>query len=178
MRRGMRPSVRMIVCAVLTIVATAAPLWAQESMQAADTVKAIRELTGEVRSLRVAIERTAESQLQGQILGLYLSLQQNRVTHATSRLDAVRRELDTITTNARELTQNAAALDTALSQEADPAKRQQLEQQIRDQKVELERMAAQEQQLRAREGEADQATQTEEARWTELISRLEQLLKK
>jgi hypothetical protein len=147
-------------------------------MQAADTVKAIRELTGEVRSLRVAIERTAESQLQGQILGLYLSLQQNRVTHATSRLDAVRRELDTITTNARELTQNAAALDTALSQEADPAKRQQLEQQIRDQKVELERMAAQEQQLRAREGEADQATQTEEARWTELISRLEQLLKK
>ncbi len=178
MRSGNCPSVRMIVCAVLTLFATAAPLWAQESTQAADTAKAIRELTGEVRSLRAVIERTAESQLQGQILGLYLSLQQNRVTHATTRLDAVRRELETITTNGHELTQNAAALETALSQEADPAKRQQLEQQVRDQKAELERMAAQEQQIRAREAEADQESQAEEARWTELISRLEQLLKK
>jgi hypothetical protein len=178
MRRGMCPSVRMIVCAVLTTFTTVAPLWAQESMQPADTAKAIRELTGEVRSLRAAIERTAETQLQGQILGLYLSLQQNRVTHATSRLDDVRRELDTITTNARELTQNAAAMEATLSQEADAGKRQQLEQQLRDQKAELERMAAQEQQMRAREAEADQATQAEEARWTELISRLEQLLKK
>jgi hypothetical protein len=39
-------------------------------------------------------------------------------------------------------------------------------------------MAAQEQQIRAREAEADQESQAEEARWTELISRLEQLLKK
>src|SRR5437762_7337938 len=76
---------------------------AQESAQGGDTAKAVRELTGEIRSLRAAIERTSESQLQRQILGLYLSLQQNRVGQATARLDAVRRELEGLTNHDREL---------------------------------------------------------------------------
>jgi hypothetical protein len=175
MRSRICSSVRIATSTMLVAIAAAVPLSAQDS---GETARAIKELTVEVRSLRTVIERTSESQLQGQILGLYLTLQQNRVTQATARLDNVRRELEAIGNTARELTQNTTAMDVALTQETDPAKRQQLEMQVRDQKQELERMAAQEQQIRAREAEADQASQTEAARWSDLIGRLEQLLKK
>ena len=171
-------AIRTGVSVALAVVVSAVAVSAQDAAPAGDTAKAIKELTGEIRNLRTAIEHTAESQLQEQILGLYLNLQQNRVTHATTRLDAVRRELDALENSARELTQNAAFMEAALPQETDPTRRRQLEQQLRDQKQELERMAAQEEQVKAREAEANQASQTEEARWTELISRLEQLLKK
>jgi hypothetical protein len=155
----------------------AAPLRAQ-STQANDSAAAIRELTAEVRTLRLAIERTSQSQLQSQVLGLYLNVQQNRVADATTRLDGFRRELDGLTNAERELAQNAAANDIALTQETDPAKRREFEMQQRSMKQDAERVAAQLQQVRTREAEAYQAEQSEEARWTELVSRLEQLLKK
>jgi len=160
------------------IVLGIASVSAQETSQTGETAKAIKELTGEVRSLRAVIERTSESQLQGQILGLYLNLQQNRVVQANSRLDIVRRELEGLGNRAREITQQAASIEAALPQETDPVKRRQLEDEQKGNKMESERNAAQEQQVRSREAEAYQTAQTEEARWTELISRLEQLLKK
>jgi flagellar biosynthesis GTPase FlhF len=178
MRSRIFSSVRIALSATLIALACDLPVGAQDPAQGGDTAKAIRELTGEVRSLRAAIEHTSETQLQGQILGLYLSLQQNRVSQAIARLDNVRRELEALGNGARELTQNAAAMEAALAQETDPAQRKAIEEQLRAQKQELERMTAQEQQVRAREAEADQSSQTEEARWTDLISRLEQLLKK
>ena len=83
------------------IVLGIASVSAQETSQTGETAKAIKELTGEVRSLRAVIERTSESQLQGQILGLYLNLQQNRVVQANSRLDIVSRELEGLGNRAR-----------------------------------------------------------------------------
>jgi hypothetical protein len=139
---------------------------------------AIRELTTEVRGLRVAVERTSASQVQGQILGMYLNVQQSRVAQAMNRLDVVRRELEQITMQAQETAQNMSALEMRLPQETDPAHRTEVEMQLRAMKQESESLAAREQQVRAREAEASQSQQTEEQRWTELIGRLEQLLKK
>jgi hypothetical protein len=178
MRSRFCSTVRITVSVALVAIAAVALVAAQDPIQSSDTAKAIKELTGEIRTLRTAIERSGEGQLQGQILGLYLSLQQNRVAQANSRLDGVRRELESLANNARDFAQAAAEMDAALSQESDPARRRALEQELRNQKQHLERTAAQEQQTRARETEAYQAAQTEEQRWTELISRLEQLLKK
>jgi hypothetical protein len=53
-----------------------------------------------------------------------------------------------------------------------------LEDVSRNLKVEQQRFASQEQQIRSREGELSQAMQVEESRWSELISRLEQAIKK
>jgi hypothetical protein len=164
--------------ATLVVIAGVVSVSAQESVQSGDTAKAIKELTGEIRTLRTAIERTAESQLQSQVLGLYLNLQQNRFAQANARLDGLRRELDGLTNNERDFAQAAAAQDLMLTQETDPVKRRAIEQEQRGTKMASERVAAQLQQVRAREAEAYQTAQTEEARWTELISRLEQLLKK
>jgi hypothetical protein len=162
----------------LAVMAGAVSVHAQESAQGPETVRAIKELTGEIRSLRTAIEHGAESQLQGQILGLYLNLQQNRVTQATARLDEVRRELEGVMARAREMAQEATSLEARLAEETDATKRRDIERAQVGTKQESERAAAQEQRVRNRETEVYQALQTEEARWTELISRLEQLLKK
>lgn len=177
MGSGVCSSVRIVLSAALVTIA-AAPVFAQEPAPSGDIVKAIKELTGEVRSLRAAIERTSENQLQSQVLGLYLNLQLSRVSQATERLEGFRRELDGLTNAERENAQNAAANDLALTQETDPAKRREFEAAVRAMKQEGERVAAQLQQVRNREAEAYQAEQAEEARWTELIAKLEQLLKK
>jgi hypothetical protein len=178
MRSRFRSIARIMTSAILVAIAGVTSVAAQDSIQSGDTAKAIKELTSEIRTLRTAIERTSESQLQSQVLGLYLNLQQNRVIQATARLDGVRRELEGLTNNEREIAQNAAATDLALTQETDPAKRREFEQAQRAMRQEAERVAVQLQQVRSRETEAYQAAQTEEARWTDLISRLEQLLKK
>jgi hypothetical protein len=178
MRTCIGRTVRTAASVVLAIVVGGASPGAQEASQAGDTAKAIKELTAEIRTLRATIERTSESQLQGQILGLYLSLQQNRVTQATARLDAVRREVEGVSNQARATADQVAEMDAALLQETDPVKRRVFEQQQRDFKQQAAQVAAMEEQVKAREAEAYQAAQTEEQRWTELIGRLEQLLKK
>jgi putative cell wall-binding protein len=178
MRSRIWLSLRIVLSAAMMAIAGDSAVSAQDSAQSGDAAKAIRELTGEIRSLRTAIERTAENQLQSQVLGLYLNLQQNRVAQATARLDGARRELEGLTNNEREIAQNTAASDLALTQETDPAKRREFEVALRAMKQDAERVAAQLQQVRTREAEAYQAEQAEEARWTELIGRLEQLLKK
>ncbi len=172
------PKVRTAASVAIALVLGVASAFAQEASQAGDTAKALKELTTEIRTLRTTIERTSESQLQGQILGLYLSLQQNRVTQATARLDAVRREVEGVTNQARATAEQVAEMEAALLQETDPAKRRVFEQQQRDVKQQAAQITAMEQQVRARESDAYQASQAEEQRWNELIARLEQLLKK
>jgi hypothetical protein len=155
-----------------------ASAYAQDTNRNGDTVQAIRELTAEVRSLRAAVERAAQTQVQQQVLGLYLTLQQGRVTQATMRLDTVRRELEGVTSRADELAAEAARLEEQLIVETAADKRRELEAAGAATKQETRRIKAQEQQIRNRESEAFQAAQTEETRWAELASQLEQLLKK
>ena len=112
------------------------------------------------------------------MLGLYLTLQQSRVTQATMRLDTARRELEGVTVRADELAGPAASIDEQLIVETAPDERRQLEAAGAATKQETQRIKAQEQQIRNLESEAFQATQTEETRWAELASQLEQLLTK
>ncbi len=169
----------ILVAVVIGAIVTAASVRGQAPASSSDeTARAIRELTGEVRGLRAALEKTSSTQLQGSILGMYLNVQQNRVAQASNRLDAIRRDLDGITARARELAQQSANTDAQLPQTTDPEERKQLELAQRASKQEWEQLAPLEQQARARETEAYQLQQAEEQRWTELIARLEQLLKK
>jgi hypothetical protein len=155
-----------------------ASAYAQDTNRNGDTVQAIRELTAEVRSLRAAVERAAQTQVQQQVLELYLTLQQGRVTQATMRLDTVRRELEGVTSRVDELAAEAARLEEQLIVETAADKRRELEAAGAATKQETRRIKAQEQQIRNRESEAFQSAQTEETRWAELASQLEQLLKK
>lgn len=143
-----------------------------------DTARALQELTAEIRALRSTVAQSAENQLQGQLLGLSLTLQQTRLVQAVSRMDAVRRELEIVVNRGRDAAQGAADDEALLTRESDPERRRKLELSYRQVKREVERLAAEEQQIRSREAEVYQALQTEEARWNDLVARLEQLLKK
>lgn len=135
-------------------------------------------VTAELRQLRMAVDELARSQTQAQALGVYLSAQQSRLLHVAGRLDAARRELEAVTLQSRQIAAELTNTDDAAQRSTKPETRQQLEMQSRIFKNELERVAAQLQQVQAREAELAQQMHAEEARWTDLIARLEQLVKK
>src|SRR6059036_40733 len=60
----------------------------------AESAQVLKELLAEVRGLRAVIEQYANAQLQAQAVGQLLTLQQQRVSEVTARLDSARKELD------------------------------------------------------------------------------------
>lgn len=135
-------------------------------------------LVGEMRQLRVAVEDSSKSQTQIQALAVYLAAEQSRMVQLSNRLDAARAEVPLAAQHARE---TAAALANAQSEGArmtDANVRHEIEAELPAFKRRADEAAAAEQAARTREGEFRAAIQTEEAHWTDLIQRLEALVKK
>jgi len=139
---------------------------------------ALRDLTAEMRRLRVAVEQAARAQAQTQALGVYLSVEQGRIVQVATRLESARRELEDLQAASRRLAADLASLESMLSREPDPESRRAIEMRQRATKQELDEMSLRDQQIRSREAEATQALQLEESRWGDLISRLEEIIKK
>lgn len=163
--------------ATILAVGCAAAVLAQERNAVPDASGSLAALTAELRQLRLAVEESARSQVQTQALGVYLSVQQSRLLQVATRLDAARKELDTATVRSREIATQLTNIDDALPRATEP-RRVELEEANRQLKAEHASVGMQEQQARSREGELSQALQLEEARWSDLISRLEQLIKR
>jgi len=163
--------------AVLTISCAVVAL-AQGRGDGTDAGGSMTALTSEVRQLRIAVEESARSQTQTQALGVYLSVQQSRILQVATRLDSARKDLEAATVRSREITSQLADVDDQLRQVTDPERRTHLEEVNRALKREQGTVGLQEQQARTRENELFQALQLEDSRWTDLISRLEQLIKK
>jgi chromosome segregation ATPase len=134
-------------------------------------------VTTELRQLRAAIEQLARSQTQTQALGVYLSAQQNRLLQVSTRLDAVRKDLDAAALRGQSLQVQVANLADEAPR-AVQSQRAQLEDALLVLRAEQRSVDAEVQQARSRESELAQQLQQEEARWSELISRLEQLMTK
>jgi DNA repair exonuclease SbcCD ATPase subunit len=135
-------------------------------------------LTSEVRQLRVAVEESTRSQTQTQALAVYLSVQQSRILAIATRLDEARKELDSAATRSREVASELESIRTDLLRVTEPQRHAALEDLDKQLKGEQQRAVFQEQQARIRQNELSQALQIEETRWTDLISRLEQLIKR
>jgi len=135
-------------------------------------------LTTEVRQLRLAVEDSIRSQTQTQALGVYLSAQQSRIVQVASRLDVVRSELAGVSLASGSMATRLASNEDRLSQVTDPKERLALEDQSRAMTLEQKTLSLHEQQARNRESELSQALQLENDRWADLISRLEQLIKR
>jgi len=132
-------------------------------------------LTSEVRELRLAVQQLAQTQSQTQAMGVYLSAQQSRVLQVSSQLDSVRKDLDAAAGRSSELASKLVDFEAQLPRVSDPAERNAIQDASRAMKREHALASAQEQQARSRELELSQALQTEESRWSALISRLEAL---
>jgi hypothetical protein len=151
---------------------------AQGRSEGTDAAASLAPLTSELRQLRVAVEAMARSQTQTQALGVYLSVQQSRILQLTTRLDAARKDIEVAVTRSQEITFRLANANDDLPRVTEPKRRTEVEDYIRQLKHEQEKVGVEEQQARARESELSQALHLEESRWTELISRLEQLTKR
>jgi len=132
-------------------------------------------LTAEVRQLRLAVQQFAQTQSQTQALGVYLSVQQTRLLQVSSQLESARLELDGVARQSNEVTGKLAELEEELPRLSDLTKRTAVEEAIREMRREQQLATAREQQLRSRELELSQTMQTEESRWSSLLTRLESL---
>ena len=163
--------------AAVAIALCGAAVTAQERNGQAD-LGSLAALTAEVRQLRLAVEESTRSQTQTQALGVYLSAEQSRLVQVAARLDAARKELDTVTLRSKQLATEISRIGETLLRETNPEIRKQLEAVSRDLKQELENIGPQEQLARSREADLSQMMQSENTRWNELISALEQMIKK
>ena len=134
-------------------------------------------VASEVRQLRAALEESTRTQTQTQALSMHLSAQQARLLQASGRLDAARRELDRVTTLWRNESLDVKTTEEQL-RNAHPDMRGQMQELMRVVQLAFTKVAAELEQAQSRELEASQSLQTEEARWDDLINRLEQLVKK
>ena len=144
----------------------------------AESVKALRELVAEVRSLRAAIEQYANTQIQAQSVGELLSVQQRRVADVISRLDVARREIDANSAETRRMSTHVANIEESLRRVGDAKQRAQLEMERDAIQQELEQRSSQEQTARTRETELSNTLAVEEAKWNDLVDRMNQWLKR
>ena len=162
--------------ALVLAAGSAAVVLAQEKNDAPNG--SLAALTAEIRQLRVAVEESTRSQTQTQALGVYLSVQQSRILQAATRLESARKELDAVSLRSREIASQLENFQGEILRVTEPQRRAQLEDANQQLKFEQRHVVEQEQQARAREAELSLALQVEESRWTDLITRLEQLIRR
>jgi len=170
---------RRLACGVVAalVVTSAMTVMAQNRADLSDS-GSLAALVAEVRQLRLAVEEATRRQTETQALGVYLSAQQTRLVQMAARADTARRELDAAILRLGEIEGNLAEIADALQRVTDPGERRTLEQVSRDLKIEQDRVVVRQQQAQNRDSEVSQLLQVEDARWTELVSRLEQLMKR
>ena len=135
-------------------------------------------LTAEVRLLRLAVEKSTQTQAQIQAMAVYLSAQQSRLLQVSARADAVRKDLETAVRERSQLADMVSEAERALAGPPPTAPNgkpipDMRQAELADMKRGLARVAAVEAEMRGRESEAAAAVQSELNRWSEMIARLE-----
>jgi archaellum component FlaC len=128
-----------------------------------------------VHLLRVALERSASIAPRIQIAVERLKLQQEQVARASHELSDLRDRLDHMRSELPRMQQRLQTLETAESQENDPAKRREIGDELKAFKLATEQSEKSFEQLQTREGELAGHLQSEQSRLTELNDRLDQI---
>jgi hypothetical protein len=114
------------------ILALAVPAFAQSG--AGDTIAA---LLVEVRQLRIAMERSATTTPQVQLLGARLSVQNERLARVERDHDNAKRELDDLSAALVQTAMQADNLDNRAAVEANPERQRQMLQEQADAKAQV-----------------------------------------
>ena len=171
-RRG-----HVIVTTALLAVAAAGVVWAQGTAQATST-GTLAALTEEVRQLRLAVQASSGTQTQIQATTVYLSAEQSRMTQLSAKLDKVQTDLRARISANQATATRLKEFQSQLATATDQAARNELTVLIKETTREGDHGLDEETQLRTRESELVTMLQTEEARWQDLLARLDTLVKK
>jgi uncharacterized coiled-coil protein SlyX len=165
----------VLVPLAMLFAAGSAIAWAQAR---SDEPGSMTALIAEVRQLRLAVEESSRQQAQIQGLSVYLSAQQSRLTQIGAQLDAVRNELANATARAQEVANLLSGAQTEATRASTAEEREQATEMARMFKKQAAEAAERERQIRERELALAQTLQNEEGRWVELVTRLEQSVKR
>jgi chromosome segregation ATPase len=157
----------LTVAAAFTVGASTQP--------AATTVDPLAALLAEVHALRVAMEQQASIGPRVQLTLARLTIEEQRVSHLVAELSGVRQQVSGTELGMKRVSDELADVEQRLVTEADPVKRRELEAGKRGAQFQIRQFAAQLEQVRAHENDAAQALASEQARWVELNSRLDEL---
>jgi hypothetical protein len=171
----MKMHLKHIVVFGVVLTCAGGALWAQTKTEEAGG--SLAALTAEVRQLRLAVEDGTKRQAEVQALGVSLSAQQSRMVQLNARIDAARAELASAEQRAK---QSAFFVQNAQKDMAstDPQDRTQAAEMLPLFKQQADEAAAAIDRLRGRESDLEQAMRIEEQRWSDLINRLEQAVRK
>jgi chromosome segregation ATPase len=167
----LRTATAVAIGAILTLVGSYTVTAAQNATLPTDPLAA---LLSEVHALRLAMEHSAAVTPRVQLTLARLNIEEQRIAQLAAQLDQVRRELTAVSLDSQKLADQIPEIEKGL-QSPDEKMRKGYEY---EQMSIRQRMAAQarlEQQLRSRENDAAQALATEQARWSDLNSRLDEL---
>ena len=135
----------------------------------------LASLTGEVRQLRIAVERLTQTHVETQTLTGYLSAQQARVGQVSERLDAARKDVEVAFERSQQVEAQLSILAEDLARISDQSQRLVLDQAVNGTRAEKERLDQVLRQARDRESELLRELQLEQAQWNELVARAEQI---
>jgi chromosome segregation ATPase len=145
------------------------------SAQPVQSEQTLQTLLGEVRQLRLVLQRGNLNTHHAQITVERMKLQQQRVDRLQTQLGEVGNQL---TSTRKSLSQAATylkELEVALTRETDAAKRAEIEMRRRDTKFEVEEFTQKEQQQQGYETQLQAQLQAEQAKLNELNERLDTL---
>jgi hypothetical protein len=138
----------------------------------------LAELTAEVRQLRAVIQEAARSQTQVQGLSLALTSQQSRLGQVGTRLEKIDEELRAASAKTGEAKRALAEAESSAANAVTPSELKSSQLDVRLAKAAVDRLVEEENQVRLRQTEHVAAFRAEEARWVELVARLEEVIKR
>lgn len=142
-----------------------------------DSGQTMQALLGEVRQLRLAIQRSNLNTYHAQVTLERLRLQQQRVDRLTEKLEAARKELAAMRRNMAELPEASKKLEAQLARESDANKRRELEGRQELFKSMIESAPEDVARLQETESELSGQLQREQVKLNELNDRLDTLQK-
>ena len=145
------------------------------SAQPVQSEQTLQTLLGEVRQLRIVLQRGNLNTHHAQITVERMKLQQQRVDRLQTQLSEVGNHLAGTRKGLSQVANYLKELEVALTRETDAAKRAEIEKRQRDTKFEVEGMTEREQQQQGYETQLQSQLQMEQSKLNELNERLDTL---
>jgi hypothetical protein len=165
----------LCVTAIFTSPLSSAQTATKDNADVRSELALMQALLTEVRQLRQDVKHMAVVNGRAQVTIQQMQLQEQRVTHASVQLDAVRKQIADVLSQHEQAAKNIERLEAAIPQEQDAKRAAEEEGALAAFKQSVERLTANEARLRAQEADATIVAQSEQAKWQDLTDRLSAL---
>ncbi len=139
----------------------------------------LETLLKEVHALRIALEHSNQIGPKVQIALARMQLQEERVRNANRQLQDARERAGDLQRKLAETADRVKQVEAQQTQTVDPNARKQMDLELSAMKMELGQLGTLDQQVRAREAEANSVVLSEQAKWNEvndLLTSIERML--